>query len=151
MMAGSWRTATVGVGLGLALLGSAAAAGAAEPGYDPTRDPRFTRPRPVVDWAAVQAVAARFEQEAPGAAPAAARPGTGLPAPTYGSPPPPPAPIPEIHGSYAGPAAPGGWWAGPVWGGPGWHPGAWLAPWWERSPRIPWWSLLPRRHSGRHR
>ncbi len=116
--------------------------------YDPRRDPNYSREAfqtTPVNWEAVWAQVREFE----------ARTSINLQSaralPYY----PQPQPWPYVQGTAPSVASPlmaeafnygtyGGWYGGPLYAY-----GAPYTTWWDSSPRIPWWSLVPPKHHDR--
>jgi hypothetical protein len=119
-------------------LGEASAVSAATDQYDPRRDPNYTREASEtapINWEAVWGLVREFEARAHANA---ARP---LPSSQFAFPQPwhyvqesfsPGAPPPLSSAAYGAP-----------YGGSSYGYDPWFAGWWETSPRIPWWSLIP--------
>ena len=125
-------------------LGEAGVASAATDQYDPRRDPNYSREAvetTPINWDAVWSLVREFEARSHANA---ARP---LPSSQFAVPQPwhyvqesfsPGATPPLSNASYGAP-----------YGGPSYGYDPWFAGWWETSPRIPWWSLVPPRHHHR--
>jgi hypothetical protein len=116
--------------------------------YDPRLDPNYTRAMstdPSPDWRAIEALGREFQERSPTAG---SRPGA---AGQYVQPQPwhyvtVDNPVMASQAGYPG----GGFWASPAGGQyPSYWYGSGIYGWWEPSPRIPWWSLVPPRHHHR--
>jgi hypothetical protein len=129
-------TATV---LLLTHLGEAGAVSAAPDQYDPRRDPNYSREAfqtAPIHWEAVWGLVREFETRTH------SNMGRSRPSSQFAFPQPwhyvqeslaPGATLP-----FSGAAIYGGAYGGPSYGYDSWSRG-----WWETSPRIPWWSLIP--------
>jgi hypothetical protein len=116
-------------------LGEAAAVSAVGDEYDPRRDPNYSvqmSEQSPMNWEAIWALAREFEARA---YPTVDRPQVAQPQPLHYV-----EQAPSFSGSLPNPDA-------PIYGGP--YIGSWYAygpsfsGWWQTSPRIPWWSLIP--------
>jgi hypothetical protein len=127
--------------------GQAQAASRPGEGYNPKTDPNYTqgaRQNVPADWQVIWGSVQEFGMQ-PGP-PAERRQGAtpyGLPQPRQYADTPDPSTPPQL--------VPGGLVYQSLYGFPtypygGWHPG-----WWDASPRIPWWSLIPFTRHGRDR
>jgi len=136
-------TATV---LLLTHLGEASAVSAAPDQYDPRRDPNYTREASEtapINWGAIWALVREFE----------ARTYLNVDRTQVAAPYAQPQPWHYVQGttpSIASPLAPepsiyGGWYGSLLYAA-----GLPYVAWWNSSPRIPWWSLIPFK-TDRHR
>jgi hypothetical protein len=128
-------TATV---LLLTHFGEAGAVSAAPDQYDPRRDPNYSREAfqtAPIHWEAVWGLVREFEARSH------SNMGRSQPSSQFAVPQPwhyvqeslsPGATPPLSSAAYGAP-----------YGGPSYGYDPWFAGWWERSPRIPWWSLIP--------
>lgn len=117
--------------------------------YDPRLDPNYTMAmsgNTTLNWRAIEMLAREFQERSAliGSRPAAAN--------QYVQPQPwhyagADYPMMVSQAGYPGP----GYWTPPVGGQyPYWYgSGSGLYGWWQPSPRIPWWSLVPPRHHHR--
>ena len=112
--------------------------------YDPRRDPNYSREAvetTPINWDAVWSLVREFEARSH------SNMGQNQPSSQFAVPQPwhyvqesfsPGATPPLSNASYGAP-----------YGGPSYGYDPWFAGWWETSPRIPWWSLVPPRHHHR--
>jgi hypothetical protein len=119
-------------------LGGAGVASAATDQYDPRRDPNYSREASEttpINWGAFWRLVSEFEART------YAGVGRSQPASQFAVPQPwhyvqesfsPGATPPLSSAAYGAP-----------YGGPSYGYDPWFAGWWETSPRIPWWSLVP--------
>lgn len=115
--------------------------------YDPRRDPNYTREASAtapIHWEAVWGLVREFEARS------SVNTTRTQPSNQFAVPQPwhyvQETPSPWATSSMSGAAAYGGPYGGPLYGYDPWFSG-----WWEASPRIPWWSLVPpRAHHDRH-
>jgi len=120
-------------------LGEAGVASAATDQYDPRRDPNYSREAfetTPINWEAVWGLVREFEMRT------YASVGRSQPASQFAV----PQPWHYVQGtSLFDSSSPG--YGVPVYGDPyalaryAYYPS--LSPWWGKSPRIPWWSLIP--------
>ncbi len=123
----------------------AGVASAATDQYDPRRDPNYTHEASEtapINWEAVWGLMREFEARAH------ANVGRNQP-PSHFAVPQPWHDVQEVPSPGATPPISGAvGYGGPFYGYDPWLPG-----WWETSPRIPWWSLIPfkKDHHRHHR
>lgn len=120
-------------------LGKAGVASAATDQYDPRRDPNYVREVSTttpMNWQAIWSLVREFEGRTDQIV------GRGLPSSQFAVPQPwhyvQETPSPAATPATSDAAVYGGPYGGSFYGYDPWVPG-----WWQTSPRIPWWSLVP--------
>jgi hypothetical protein len=133
----------------LANLGEASVVSATPDEYDPRRDPNYTREVSAttpMNWQAIWSLVREFEGRTDQIV------GRSLASSQFAVPQPwhyvQETPSPAATPAASGAAVYGGPYGGSFYGYDPWVPG-----WWQTSPRIPWWSLIPPRthHHRYHR